>query len=238
MLALNHFGQFSYAPVSWRDNINDIRAAASVARGVLLFIDNWLAGVSKCSKERYAVGKACGFMRHMANCSYVGEWPSSGLTTLRPLVLAIADGPIGSAGTRARLFTVEIPEEIGQRIALFQKRVAKQAVLAKALSAYVQWLAKWYDANLSGEDNDPALRELKDKRFSLFEEAQGALGPQAHARALWIVADLGLALKHFMIFATEIGSLLPKQAEELWQQLWSALLERGRKQCEYIQLTT
>jgi len=257
MLALNHFGVFSYAPVNWRAHINDIRATASAARGVLLFIDNWLSCASRCPKERYAVGKACSFMRQMANWPYVGDMrcggPFSngfdnklqtdahrgcGLAPLRPLVLAIAEGPIGRASTRARLFTIELAEEAGSRVTMLERRTVRRVVLAKALSAYVQWLAKRYDATLSGEDNNFApwrfWRQDNDVS-SLFSEAERALGQQTHTRTPWIVADLGLALKYFLAFAVEVGVLATKQADEHWQQLWAALLDCGRKQYEYIQ---
>ncbi len=99
-----------------------------------------------------------------------------------------------------------------------RQRDASEGLYAAAMAGFVCWLAGRYEG---------VHRSLREERATL-RDAVGRSGQ--HRRTPAAVADLALGLRYFLLFASEVGAVEEREAEDLWSRGWRALCEVAAEQ--------
>jgi hypothetical protein len=92
---------------------------------------------------------------------------------------------------------------------------------AQAMSGFIQWLAKDYKtiAHNLAADRDRLATSLTSTNL--------------HKRTPRIVADLGVGLHYFLLFAKEVGAISDLELEKYWREWSAALVQAALAQEEH-----
>jgi len=224
-LIQQHFGpelDARHLPASWSSTGNSLEGLAFVAKDAVLVVDDFAPSGSTNDVQRFhreadrllrAQGNSAGRQRMRSDATLRAAKPPRGL-----IFSTGEDVPRGQS-LRARLLVREVsPGTVNwETMSLCQKEAAEGAY-ARAMSAYLCWLAGRYEDIRAG---------LKDEVYKLRAEASVGDG---HKRTPSIVADLAIGLRYFLRFVGETGALTSAEVERLWKDSWQALLEAGREQ--------
>ena len=226
-LGQQHFGagmDSRNLPGSWSSTGNALEALAFAAKDALLAVDDFAPTGSVYDVQRYhreadrlirAQGNRAGRLRLRSDATF--------RPAKRPRGLILSSGediPRGES-LRARLLTVEVaPLDVNWRQMSVSQRDAREGLLAQALAAFIQWVARDYEG-------------VQERLRSSLEELRGeALKSSAHKRTPQIIANLGAGLRLFLEFANEVGAITPAEQKGIWKSIWSALGETALAQAK------
>src|SRR5919199_4494679 len=99
----------------------------------------------------------------------------------------------------------------------------REGVFARAMAGYLTWVAGRFD-------EIKATYPAKHHAFRTEVPSDGL-----HARTPGIIADLAIGWESVLVFAEEIGALMPWERETLWNEGWEALLAAAEAQKKYQQ---
>jgi hypothetical protein len=230
-LAQQHYGPSMDAhglPGNWTSTANALEAQAFMLDSALYVVDDYSPDATKVDAQRRAA-TADRLVRGSANHSGRGRLRPDG--TQRPakppraqVLTSAEDVPPGVESMRARAFVAEIsPGDVNLPRLTAAQGAAAEGTLAVATAAYVQWLARRYDA-------DSGLpRKLGDERTRLRDSARA----EGHPRYALNIGSLALGWHEFLTFAAEAGAITAEQREATWSQTWKALVDTGAEQARY-----
>lgn len=226
-LCQQHYGASldSRRLASWESTENAIEGQAFQAKDQVMVLDDFAPTGSSYDVQRWHK-KADRVLRAKGNASARQRMRAD--TTLRPdkppraLMLSTGEDIPHGQSLRARMMILELSRgelDFG-KLSLCQRQAASGAY-ARAMAAFVQWLA-------------PRYEEVRShRRYEHAELRESAGTSNMHRRTPGIVADLALGLRHFLIFAHEAGALTEDQAQRTWAQGWQALGESAEAQTSH-----
>jgi hypothetical protein len=210
---------------SWESTENAIEGQAFQAKDQLMVLDDFAPTGSSYDVQRWHK-KADRVLRAKGNAS--GRQRMRSDTTLRPekppraLIHSTGEDVHRGQSLRARMLVLELsPGDLDWRKLARCQWDAASGLHARAMSGFLRWLAARYD---------DVRASLREEREALREWA--ALSAQ-HKRTPGIVADLGLGLRYFLLFAHDAGALSAEEAERLWLRGWAALGEAAAAQGQH-----
>jgi hypothetical protein len=220
-----------HIPANWLSTSNSNEALAHAAKDCLLLVDDFNPTGTPTDQARYhkdadrlfrGQGNHSGRARCRADGSVRPQKPPRGL------ILSTGEDVPRGQSLRARLLILELKKGAMQWDRLTEcQAAARNGVYAKAMSAFIQWLAtdnRIADLQMKAEHEIAALREIWLKDESLSE---------SHKKVVTALAQLAFAWKTWLRAAKELGVLLPSEAEANWQTIWKILGEVGKKQAPY-----
>jgi hypothetical protein len=234
-LAQQHFGSSldaRHLPANWSSTGNALEALAFAAKDGLLTVDDFcptgsMNDVHRSHKDADRLfrgqGNQAGRQRMRADTTFRPAKPPRGLT-----LSTGEDTPRGQS-LRARLLVLEIspndlgPQGPGRNAGLSAcQRDAADGLYAKAMAAFIQWLA-------------PQLDSIRNRwRAEITELREKATTDGQHARTPSMVADLALGLRYFLNFVSETGALSDAEKSEHWRRGWMALNDAAASQAATI----
>jgi hypothetical protein len=210
---------------SWESTENAIEGQAFQAKDQVMILDDFAPTGSSYDVQRWHK-KADRLLRAKGNAS--GRQRMKPDTTLRPekppraLICSTGEDVPRGQSLRARMLVLELaPGQLDWQKLSSCQRDAADGLYAQAMAGFVQWLASRY------EKLNSALKE----EYAVLREA--ASTSSQHRRTPGIIADLTLGLRHFLLFADEVGALSEAEAEELWVRGWRALGEAAAVQSQH-----
>jgi hypothetical protein len=139
----------------------------------------------------------------------------------RGLILSTGEDVPRGQSLRSRMLVLELaPGDVDpDRLSACQAD-ALAGRYARALAAYLRWLAGRYEAMAA---------ELPGRIAELLARA---VTSAPHRRTPMVLANLAIGLETFLEFALESGALSAVDNEVLWERAWRALGESGAQQAE------
>jgi hypothetical protein len=223
-------------PGNWSSTANATETLAFTAKDMALVVDDFAPGGAQADVAR---------MHREADRLFRGVGNHAGRHRLRPdgtprphcpprsLVVATVvatgeDMPRGHS-LRGRLGTVEVSKgDINPEILTCCQRDAAEGKYARAMSAYIRWLAGKYEGTRS------SLREgVRLLRERYLAEGQGDEGQ--HARTPGIRANLAIGWDYFLAFAADVGAITPEEAEGYMERAEDGLRAMARAQAAHLQ---
>lgn len=230
-----HFGAgfTAYAlPENWLTTPNKIEVVTYRAKDAYLCVDDYVPRGSKKDKEAYH--KLAGNIFHgHANKQRRGRLradTSSQLTYYSRCALASSgeDIPTGES-TRGRIiFRLIKPGYVTKEWLTAAQQKAKEGSFAKAMAAYIQWLA----GQMSDLKKSDAVRALYNEKRS--EYGNALTGSGCHAQTPGGLADFYVGFAYFIKFAVASGAIDDTYANELLGKFDGILKEIGFAQSSYI----
>jgi hypothetical protein len=89
------------------------------------------------------------------------------------------------------------------------------------MGGFVMWLASTLDE---------ARRIFQKKRLAIRQQVQAE-----HKRTADVIAQLGAAWEVYLVFARDVGAVEAHAVDELWERVWSGLVEIAAEQSEMQQ---
>lgn len=225
-LAQSHFGRgfdARHLPASWISTENALEDLAFSAKDALLTIDDFIATPSEMSRLH---ARAERVLRAQGN--HQGRHRMRPDGTLRPerpprgMILSTGEDVPRGSSLRARALIVELEPGAVPKAALTDaQRQAESGLFARAMGAYVQWLAPRLDEVRAGLRAE--VRELRDQ----------AVQSGQHARTPDLAANLALGLRWFLRCASDLRAITKEEEERIWQECWQAILTAAAEQGEY-----
>jgi len=215
-----------HLPASWSSTANANEMLAFVAKDAVLVVDDFAPSSSLNDAQR-SQREAERLLRAQGNRSGRGRLRSDG--TPRPpkpprgLILSTGEDIPKGQSLRARIVAVELaPGDLDwQRVTALQAHGA-DGEFARALSAFIVWLAPRYEEALRG------VHQLADA----IRSASGTAG--GLRRLPHNTAELAAGLHCFLSFATEARAITEAEKAALWARALEALrqttAEQGRHQ--------
>jgi hypothetical protein len=212
-LAQQHFGaRFGDKGLAaWFSTANYMEGLAFLAKDALLFFDDFVPGGKQAERQ------AARFFRSAGNKS--GRGRMRGNASLRktqyPRCLPGSTGEALPQGhsVQARIYTIDLEKgEVNRDFLTRSQEIARAGASARAMGAYVRWLAADYEGHLD---------RFQTRVLKLREEATQ---DDQHGRTPDIVANLAAGLGLFVDFATELGALSAEEGDELRERAWATLL--------------
>lgn len=226
-LATQHFGQSIDArnlPANWSSTPNFIRAISAFAKNVVLPVDDFVPTGSQNDIDR-SFRAAEDIFRSLGNAAGRGRCSRDGMPqdTDTPKCLILSTGEVRPSGhsLTARIMTIEATAgEILDRndpvkLKLFAEtqRRARSGAFARAMSAFLHWLAAKYEWHRT------TLNEQAAQYREVFaREAR-------HARTADIAAKLLAGMDRFLEFVRETGTISDELFEGIWQLTHDGLFE-------------
>ena len=224
-LAQQHFGaqmDAKHLPASWESTDNALEGIAFAAKDALLVIDDFAPGGTSYDVRRLHA-KAARLFRGQGNRS--GRLRMRANSTLRPtkfprgLILSTGEDIPQGHSIRARTLIIEVAEgDIDWDQLTICQRYAAEAIYARAMAGYLQWLASRHD-----EVRKTLTADIAELRRRAATDGQ-------HKRTPEIVADLAVGFRSFARFANEIGAITDGEAADLGEHVWKVLLAVGADQ--------
>ena len=215
-LFLSHYGDFNRLnlPANFMATANFLERLAFLAKDVVLVVDDFVPQES-IQKQRELEDKAQRLVRAQGNRQGRGRMRAD--TTLRSayfprgVVVVTGEQLLSGQSANARIFVVQVEEspDLGN----VTEAQGTAHLLPRAMSAYVQWLAKQHDSLQA--DLPRAWRELR---------AEAGKAGSTHLRQPEAVAYLYLGVDMALNFATELGALTGREADELRRTAWDSLV--------------
>ena len=224
-LIQQHYGaEFdrTHLPASWSSTDNALEALAFTAKDVLLVIDDFCP-----TGTQYDVGhmhrKADRVIRAQGNRSGRQRLTSeSALMPTRPprgLILSSGEDVPRGQSLRARLLVIEVePKDVDWAALTQSQKQASKGQLARALSGYICWVLGRYEM---------IQEQLPEKITTLRDQAAQS---GQHKRTAVVVANLALALWHFLDFAEDAGAIQTEEHGRLRERFWNALIQTADRQ--------
>lgn len=219
-LALTHYGPtfirgHAYrAPKDWTATTTDLEHALFVVKDAPIVIDDFAPAHAGPAQEREMRRKAHYVVRSVGNRSARGRaFADLSERPQRPprgLVIATAENPLTGQSIVGRMVYIHVeqgdifePGNKGETALDRAQRRAEQGLYARAMSAYIAWLAgQW-------EEKEPHWRERLE---TLAREARG-LFPNGQSRLMDYYAVLALGLETALACCVACGALSEKEAE-------------------------
>ncbi|MDI6894843.1 MAG: primase C-terminal domain-containing protein [Bacillota bacterium] len=225
-LAQAHWGPVwtgRYLPADWRSTANALERTAFLAKDAVLVIDDF---APRGTQADLAI------LHRDADRLLRGAANRAGRARLRPDATArpvyYPRGIIISSGEdlprghslRPRTWIVEVsPTDVDAGRLTEAQTLAAPGVFARAMAAYIRWLA-------------PQIHALKEtlprRRVELRQKALGE-----HARVPDNQAALGVGMETFLRFAQEVGAIGEEERAGLWERTWVALSEGAAAQARH-----
>jgi len=227
-LVQQHFGAGMDArnlPGSWSSTGNALEELAFQAKDVLLVVDDFIPTGSMADVQR-AHRDADRVLRAQGNRSGRQRMRSDGtLRAPRPprgLIVSTGEEVPRGQSLRARVLVLEMEASDlhWSRLTGCQGEAAS-GVFAEATAGFIQWVAPHYEQ---------VLARFRDEVARLRENAVAK-----HRRTPAIIADLGAALRLWLVYAQEVGTIGSEEADAIWRRAWLALLEAGQAQSDHQQ---
>ncbi len=207
---------------SWEGTENFIEGQAFQLKDQLMVLDDFAPTGGSHDVQRWhkkadrvlrAKGNAAGRGRMSRDLTLSPEKPP------RALILSTGEDVPNGQSLRARMVTLELsPGQFDWSKLTDCQRDASEGLYAASMAGFVRWLAGRYEG---------VRRSLREERASLREAV--SRGGQ-HRRTPAAVADLALGLRYFLLFASEVGAVEKREAEDLWSRGWRALREVAAEQ--------
>jgi hypothetical protein len=230
-LAQQHYGSEMDArllPGSWSSTGNALEGLAFLAKDALFVVDDFSPTGSTYDVQRAhreadrllrAQGNNAGRQRMRADASLRPSKPPRGL------ILSTGEDVPRGESLKARVLVTNLPKEgpgaLNWDILTACQREAAEGWYAKALAAYLQWLAPRYET----------VRADLKKRSAALRDA--AYRDGQHRRTPDIVANLGVGLQFFLEFAQHAGAVTGEESQQFWATWWEALGEAAEAQAEH-----
>lgn len=228
-LAQQHFGaglDARHLPGSWSSTGNSLEVLAFAAKDALLVVDDFAPDGTRYDVQRLH-REAARLLRAQGNRSGRGRLRPDG--TLRPvkaprgLVLSTGEDIPRNHSIRARMLVLEIPKgELDWELLTACQQDAAAGLYARAMAAYLRWLAEHYEA----------FQQSKPGRIA--ELRSQAATSAVHRRTPSIVAELALGLEQFLAFARASEALSREETEALWSRGWDALGRAVEEQAGHL----
>jgi hypothetical protein len=223
-LCQQHFGASLDARhlASWESTENALEGQAFYAKDQVVVVDDFAPSGTSHDVQRYhkkadrllrAKGNASGRQRMRPDTTLMPDKPP------RSLTLSTGEDVPRGQSLRARMAVMELgPGQLDWQALTACQKDAVAGLLATAMSGYVCWLARDYEAVRSG---------INEERKTLRAAASAGI---RHRRTPQMVADLALGLRYLLKFAYEVGAIDASEAERLWARGWEALGELAAEQ--------
>ncbi len=212
-------------PGAWASTANSIESLAFHAKDALVVIDDFAPHGNTADVARYhaaadrvfrAAGNRAGRGRLDSNAKLREPKPPRGL-----IVSTGEDIPRGHS-VLARLLIMELSKGAIDPDQLTRcQEDAAAGLYAKAMGAFVKWVAGQYEDKLS--ELQRRATELRD----------GMASKGAHARTPDIIANLQSAFELYLLFAEDCGAINYDQRHILFGRCWAALCAAAAEQAKY-----
>jgi hypothetical protein len=228
LLAQQHYGSGLDAqnvPASWLSTGNANEGIAFSAKDTVLLVDDFCPTGSCADIQRFhreadrllrAQGNRTGRQRMRSDSSLRPPKPPRGI------ILSTGEDTPRGVSLRARLMILEHePSDLDWGKTTLCQTDAASGLYAKAMAAYVQWLAPQMEVisrNLRGD-----IRVLRER----------ATVSGGHKRTPAMVASLAYGLHKFLEFAVDIGALTVEERQHRWTTWWAALGEAAAAQPQH-----
>jgi Domain of unknown function (DUF3854)/Domain of unknown function (DUF927) len=227
-LAQQHFGadfDARHLPGSWLSTGNALEALAFSAKDVLLVIDDFAPGgttadIARCHREADRVLRAQG--------NLAGRGRLRADSTMRPtkpprgLILSTGEDVPRGQSLRARLLVVEVsPQDVDWTRLTDCQADAARGLYAQAMAAYVRWLAPRYE-----EIRRNLACDIAALRQEVYRSGE-------HRRTISNSASLAIGIKHFLVFALDVGAISREAHDQYWTRCWTALVQAAERQGEH-----
>jgi len=227
-LAQQHYGPTlddRHLPANWSSTANALEGQAFTIKDAVLTVDDF-APRGTIADVQQLHAKADRLLRAQGNAAGRGRMRPDG--SQRPakhprgLILSTGEDLPAGESLRARVWLAELSHGDIDLVKLTACQAdADSGQYAKAIAAYVQWLAP----HMAGVGAN--LR----KEAAALRAAFTASGQ--HGRTLSIVADLALAWRYFLTFAVHAGAICTDKRGVLWDRCIRALSALGEQQAEH-----
>ena len=227
-LAQQHFGaavDARHLPGSWLSTGNSLEDLAFTAKDAILVIDDFAPGgttvdIARTHREADRVlraqGNQAGRQRMRADGSLRPSKPPRGL------ILSTGEDIPRGQSLRARLVIIEVsPGEVDWVRLTGCQQEASTSLYAQAMAGYLRWLAPRYE-----QMRNALARDVAELRAQAYQHGQ-------HQRSVTNIVTLAVGIRHWLRFARESGALTNDEADTLSSRCWTALLQVGRQQQRY-----
>jgi len=224
-LACQHFGPAMgrlNLPANWTSTENSLEGLTFSAKDTLLVIDDFAPGGGQFDVQKLHQ-KADRVLRAQGNHSSRQRMRADGsLRAPRPprgTVLSTGEDLPRGVSLRARLIAVDVaPSAVNVDLLSKCQGEARSGKTARAMSAFVQWLA-------------PRMGSLKAEMPECIAAYRAAATSSAlHARTPEAVANLYYGFEIFMDFAVDVGVFLAQEADDFLDQCWNVLGQVAQSQ--------
>ena len=227
-----HFGAGFHGknlPGNWAGTANSLERQAFLAKDAIFTVDDFAPAGPQTDVMKMH-GKADRLLRGQGNGTGRSRMNPDGSLRHeyypRGLILTSGEDLPQGHSLRARMMILEIsPGEANLDILTQMQVDASEGLLAQAMSAYLQWLARSFD---KFQEELPGLhREYRDRAIKELRQFH------VHDRTPEIVASLMVGWSMFTTFAEESGVLTSQEVEQFLVQGWLALVETARAQVQH-----
>ena len=226
-LLLQHFGpsmDARHLPAAWSATENRLELLASLAKDVLLGIDDFVLPANATAQDRARlIAKADRVLRAQGNISARGRLRAD--LTMRPdrpprgLIASTGEETPAGASLRARMAIAEVrTDDINEEELTIAQRQAAAGVYARALAGFIRWLA-------------PQLDEVQAD-FKMMREERRQQLEASHKRSSDVFAQLSSAWSVFLRFAREIGAVGEPECSAIEVEVGKAIEELIAEQKE------
>ncbi len=227
-LAQSHFGAGMDAhnlPASWASTGNYLETLGFYAKDALLVVDDFCPAGTSADVQRLN-RDADRLIRGQANSRGRGRLRADGERQAalypRGLILSTGEELPGGHSLRARLFTVDVPQDSVDLLKLTECQANRDA-FSKALSGFVEWLAsRLPGVRMEFQSNSKATRDLLN-------------GDVSHGRTASLTGELLAGLQVFLRFCIEIGGITEDEFNRLMGRASVAMIKVARNQFGYLQ---
>ena len=212
-------------PCSWSSTANALEGLAFLAKDAVLVVDDFAPTGTTMDIARMhrdadrllrAQGNRSGRQRMSADAGIRETKPPRGL------ILSTGEDVPKGESLRARIVVVEMsPDALDMSLLTRCQMEAAAGLHARALSAYLKWLA-------------PRYKSIQSALTGLLEQMRGSmeLGCK-HRRTPDNFAKLALALSLFLDFAADTGAITATERSKFWQKWLLALRDTARMQAQH-----
>ena len=226
-LLQQHYGpsmDARHLPAAWSATENRLELLASLAKDVVLVIDDFVLPANATSQDRARLmAKADRVLRAQGNNSARGRLRAD--LTLRPdrpprgLIASTGEETPAGASLRARMAVSEVrTDDLNVEELTIAQRQAVAGVYARAMAGFIRWLAPQLD-KVQGEFK--AMREERRHQFEI-----------NHKRSADVFAQLSAAWTILLRFAREIGAVTEPECSAIEVEVGKAMEELIAEQKE------
>jgi hypothetical protein len=216
-LVQQHFGdtmEARYLPANWTSSANALEALAFAAKDAILTVDEYTPIDSKHAQQLQLAAER--IFRSQANGS--GRQRMRADTSLRPpkpprgLIVSTGEDIPKGQSLQARMLLIDVaPNSVDFEKLTACQQDALDGYYARALAAFIQWLASKY-----AEIQAHWRTELAELRQAAAQDGQ-------HRRNPGNMASLALGWRYFLTFAWQTNALSKEEAEVWWRRSWDTL---------------
>ena len=226
-LLQQHYGpsmDARHIPAAWSATENRLELLASLAKDVLLVIDDFVLPANATAQDRARLmAKADRVLRAQGNNSARGRLRAD--LTMRPdrpprgLIGSTGEETPAGASLRARMAVSEVrTDDINEEELTIAQRQAAAGVYARAMAGFIRWLAPQLD---KVQAEFKAMREERRHQFEI-----------SHKRSADVFAQLSAAWTILLRFAREIGAVREPECSTIEAEVGKAMEELIAEQKE------